>query len=103
MTNKKFQLRATERFKKAYRGLDEQSQNVIKKVLRILEKNPRHPSLRTKKMGYESIFECSANMDLRITFQFEKPDIIVLRNCGHHDESLTSCGKKSPILAHHHA
>ena len=29
--------------------------------------------------------EASANMDIRITFHFEKPDTVVLRNCEHHD------------------
>ena len=55
----------------------------------MMLENPLHRSLRTKKMEeYEHIFEASANMDIRMTFHFEKPDTIVLRNCGHHDEAL---------------
>lgn len=42
-----------------------------------------------KKMeGWDYIFEAGANMDIRITFHFEKTDTIVLRNCGHHDRTL---------------
>jgi len=33
-------------------------------------------------------------MDIRITFHFEKPDTIVLRNCGHHDRTLSNPWKK---------
>lgn len=83
------QLRLTDNFKEKLVGLDSQSQKAIQKALRIMLQNPRHPSLRTKKMeGYDHIFEASANMDIRMTFHYEKPDTIVLRNCGHHDEAL---------------
>jgi mRNA interferase RelE/StbE len=84
-----FTLRLTDNFKEKLVGLDSQSQKAIRKALRFLQNNPKHPSLRTKKMeGHDYIFEASANMDIRMTFHFEKPDTIVLRNCGHHDEAL---------------
>lgn len=82
-------FRRTPQFNSNYASLDAQSQKAIKKALRFLAHNPKHPSLRTKKMeGYEGIFEASASMDIRINFHFEKPDTIVLRNCGHHDRTL---------------
>jgi mRNA interferase RelE/StbE len=82
-------LRITEHFKLQLRSLDSRSQKSVRKALNLLQINPRHPSLRTKKMeGHSYVFEASANRDIRITFHFEKPDTIVLRNCGHHDEAL---------------
>lgn len=82
-------LRPTERFDKSLKRLDPRSQKAIAKALRLLLDNPLHPSLRARKMeGYDQVFEASANMDIRITFHYEKPDTIVLRNCGHHDITL---------------
>lgn len=79
------------RFVKSYARLDKQAQKAIDKALTLLLDDYRNPSLRTKKMqGYEGVFEASANMDIRITFHFEKPDTIVLRNCGHHDRTLNN-------------
>lgn len=84
-------LERTNRFKKAYRKLDKQSQKTINTALILLVDDLSHPSLRVKKMkGYHNpdVWELSANMDLRITFEFIKPDTLILRNCGHHDETL---------------
>ncbi len=58
-----------------------------------LENDFSHSSLRVKKMkGYRNpnVWEASATMDLRITFEIEKPDKLILRNCGHHDETLSN-------------
>ncbi len=47
-------------------------------------------SLRIKKMqGKKGVYEMSANMDIRITFNYEKePARIILRNCEHHDRTI---------------
>ena len=85
------QLVRTERFKKSYQNLDKQSQKTIAKALRLLVENMFHPSLRTRKMeGYHNPYrwEARGNMDLRITFEYEKPELLILRNCGHHDKTL---------------
>lgn len=77
----------TSRFKRSYKKLDDQSQKAIHNALITLIENFKHPSLRVKKMqGYHNpnVWEASANMDLRITFEIEKPDTLILRNCGHH-------------------
>lgn len=84
-------FRRQPRFDENFAGLDAISQKAIKKALRFLAHDWHHPSLRTKKMeGRDYIFEASANMDIRITFQFEKPDTIILRNCGRHDRTLNN-------------
>ena len=59
------------------------------KFLRLIADNPRHPSLRIKKIqGTSDIFEASVNMSVRVTFQFVKPDSVCLRNIGEHDMTL---------------
>jgi len=61
----------------------------VEKFLRLIADEPRHPSLRVKKIqGTTDIFEASVNMALRVTFQFIKPETIYLRNIGEHDMTL---------------
>jgi len=84
-------IERTNHFKKAYKKLDKQSQNTINQTLIMLIKDLSHPSLRVRKMkGYHNpdIWEASASMDLRITFEIIKPNTLLLRNCGHHDKTL---------------
>jgi len=60
----------------------------LKKKLELLLENPRHPSLRTKKIqGQDSIFEASITMNIRMTWQYVE-DGILLRNIGEHDYTL---------------
>jgi len=62
----------------------------LKKKLDLLADNPKHPSLRTKKIkGSEGIFEASINMDIRMTWEFYE-DGILLRNIGKHDKTLNN-------------
>ncbi|KFD40646.1 cytotoxin [Peptococcaceae bacterium SCADC1_2_3] len=78
----------TERFKRMYKRLNSGQQNAIKKSLYLMSKNINHPSLRIKRVqGTKDIWEASATMFLRLTFQREN-DLIVLRNCGEHDKTL---------------
>lgn len=82
-------LHITTRFDKAFGKLDGNSQKAINKAIPLLLEDFSHPSLRTKKMQkHKDVFESSANMDIRMTFHLEKPDTLVLRNCGHHDKTL---------------
>lgn len=81
----------TKPFVKKFKKLDAQSQKAINKALQTMSNDFSHPSLRVKKMkGYHNpdIWEASASMDLRITFEIEKPNTLILRNCGHHDSTL---------------
>ena len=66
------------------------AKKALKKKLDLLADNPKHPSLRTKKIkGREVIFEASVNMDIRITWEFYE-DGILLRNIGRHDKTLNN-------------
>ena len=63
--------------------------NQLDKFLLLIESNPQHSSLRTKKIqGTDEIFEASSTMGIRVTFQYIKPDTIYLRNVGEHDITL---------------
>jgi mRNA-degrading endonuclease RelE of RelBE toxin-antitoxin system len=78
----------TDRFLRAYASLDDQDVERVKKALRLLAENPRHPSLRVKRMqGTENIWEARASLAIRLTFEMQG-EWIVLRNVGAHDETL---------------
>lgn len=81
-----YKLTYTERFKKHYKKLHPNEKKQIKNKIGMLAKNPMHPSLRTKRIqGTKNLFECSANMDIRIIWYYEKDQIIILADVGHHD------------------
>jgi len=76
------------RFQRAYAALDDEQVELAKKALRLLTSNPRHPSLRLKKMqGTADIWEARASRSLRLTFEM-RGDVILLRNVGAHNETL---------------
>ena len=61
-------------------------QKQIMKALNRLADNPAHPSLRAKRIkGHPKMWECSANMDIRILWQYEEELIILALDVGHHD------------------
>jgi mRNA interferase RelE/StbE len=67
---------------------NEAVKRVLKYKLKLLLENPRHPSLRVKKIkGQNDIFEASITMKIRITWQYYN-DGILLRNFGEHDKTL---------------
>lgn len=62
---------------------------ILKEKLSLMYRNPRHPSLRVKKIqGQEDIFEASITMDIRMTWQYIKKDVILLRKIGRNDKTL---------------
>jgi len=78
----------TNRFKNDYKRLSPQIQKMVKEKIVLMQNNPMHPSLRTKKIkGSKDIFECSINMGIRITWQYQSQDIL-LRAVGEHDITL---------------
>jgi mRNA interferase RelE/StbE len=76
------------RFKKEYKKLSSEEKTALHNKLRIMAQNPLHPSLRIKKIqGKEDIFECSINMGIRMTWQYEDGKIF-LRAIGEHNYTL---------------
>lgn len=75
----------TRPFKKDYQGLSGNiRQNVDEQIIRLLD-NPKHPSLRTKKMeGHQTIWEARITGGYRMTFQIDG-DTYLLRRVGTHD------------------
>ncbi|MBN1139295.1 MAG: hypothetical protein JXM73_22150 [Anaerolineae bacterium] len=87
------QLLRTERFRRAYRKLDESYQELVKKALAQFLADRTHPGLRVKRIqGTDRIWEMRTGRDIRITFEFQQNDdgtrAVVLRNVGHHDPTL---------------
>ena len=85
----KISLSRTERFKKCVLELDQTTRKKLKKQLNLLVSNPRHPSLRIKKIkGTRSIFEARVNDFYRFTFQYNDKNEILLRVVGPHNSVL---------------
>ena len=81
-----FQFTFTERFQKHFRDLSSKEKKQLKDKLALLAENPRHPSLRTKRIqGSPDLFECSINMDVRIIWFYQGDIMIILVDVGHHD------------------
>lgn len=79
----------SDKFLENVEKLPKDLKKTLKGKLEILIDNPRHPSLRTKKIqGQENIFEASVTMRIRVTWQYTD-DGILLRNIGEHDKTLT--------------
>ena len=81
----KFKLVFTNAFEKSVKKLNLQEQKQVASKLKILQISPFHPSLRTKKIkGFDNLFECSVNMDIRILWRYEGEEIIITIDIGHH-------------------
>ncbi|MDI6706385.1 MAG: hypothetical protein QME73_09025 [Bacillota bacterium] len=78
----------SDRFKENYAKLNDEMREKVKAKLKLMSKNPMHPSLRTKRVqGTQNIFEASVTMSIRMTWQYVENGIL-LRNVGKHDETL---------------
>ena len=80
----------TNRFKREFKKLPSHVREQAIRKLELLAVNPRHPSLRVKKIrgevrGYRDVFEGSITMDYRFLFRVEEGSYTLL-TCGTHDE-----------------
>ena len=81
-----YRLEPTKAFAKGLKKLSGNEQRAVAGKLKILAKDPFHPSLRTKKVQQlKDVFECSVNMDIRIFWMHKGDRIILLLDIGHHD------------------
>ena len=84
-------IQLTERFKKCYSDLDKNTQKKVDKAIGFLSEDPRYPSLRSKPIkGAPGIYEASADLVYRITFERLPGDVLNLRVVGKHDEALNN-------------
>lgn len=75
----------THSFIRDYKALPEQLQKAVDGKLALLMRNPRHPSLRLKKMqDPRNIWEGRITNGYRFTFQMQG-EAYILRRLGTHD------------------
>ncbi len=73
------------RFRKDYRALPQEIQDIFEIKLLLFLDNPRHPSLRVKRLvGTVNRWEGSVNMNYRFTFQYAEGKVL-FRRIGTHD------------------
>ncbi len=78
-------IQTTRPFDRDYARLSEELKERVDKQLTLLLRNPRHPSLRLKKIrGTEDIWEVRVTGGYRMTMQIAG-DILILRRVGAHD------------------
>ena len=78
-------LQTTRPFDRDYAGLSEDLKERVEKQLALLLLNPRHPSLRLKRIrGTADIWEVRVSRGYRLTLQLAG-DTYLLRRVGPHD------------------
>ncbi|MCL2168435.1 MAG: cytotoxin [Defluviitaleaceae bacterium] len=63
-------------------------QHRVDEKMKLLARDPRHKSLRTKRYHgsvKDEVWESSVSMSIRILWRYEDGKIILLMNVGHHD------------------
>jgi mRNA interferase RelE/StbE len=82
-------IELTDRFKKNFADLPEPIRKKVKKALRLLAENPRHPSLQSKPIqGAPGIYEARVDQFWRLTYERLPEDVLRLRVVGRHDETI---------------
>ena len=81
-------LQLERNFAKHYKKLTAIERGMVDDKLRILARDPWHPSLRTKRIQGTGEFEVSVNMDIRMAITFEGDRLIIMLDVDHHDKLL---------------
>jgi mRNA-degrading endonuclease YafQ of YafQ-DinJ toxin-antitoxin module len=81
-------VRLSERFSTRYEQLPRTIRLKIKKALRLLDSDFRHPGLRSHPVhGFSGVYEAYVDDKYRMTYE-RQGDVLVLRNVDNHDECL---------------
>lgn len=83
-----YRLQLEKSFTKHYKKLTATERGMVDDKLRILSRDPWHPSLRTKRIQGTGEFEVSVNMDIRMAITFEGDKLIIMLDINHHDKLL---------------
>ncbi len=83
-----FRLQLEKNFVKHYKKLTTIERGMVDGKLRILARDPWHPSLRTKRIQGTNEFEVSVNMDIRMAIALEGDKLIIMLDIDHHDKLL---------------
>lgn len=79
----------SETFLRQFKKLPEEIQKKVRKAIRLLAEDPKHPSLRSKPIrGARGIYEMSPDMHYRITYERLPDDVLRLRVISPHDDAL---------------
>jgi mRNA interferase RelE/StbE len=79
----------SEHFLKLFAGLPVVIQDKVKKQIRLLAENPRHPSLHSKPiLGAKGIYEARVDQNYRITYERLEDDTLLLRVVAQHDQAI---------------
>jgi mRNA interferase RelE/StbE len=82
-------IELTDAFKKSFDDLPEPIRKKVKKALRFLAEDPRHPSLQSKPIqGAPGIYEARVDRFYRFTYERLPGDVLRLRVVGRHDETI---------------
>lgn len=74
----------TPKFVKTYRQKPPEMREAIRKAVTLLRTNPRHKSLRSRKMqGHPDVWEARVTQGDRLTYHFEDGTIVLRRHCNH--------------------
>jgi mRNA-degrading endonuclease RelE of RelBE toxin-antitoxin system len=85
------EIETSERFEASYEKLPEEIRKKVKKAMRLLADNPRHPSLQTKPVqSFKGIYEARVDINYRLTYERLPDDLLLLRFVATHDEALKS-------------
>jgi hypothetical protein len=81
-------IRSSERFELKYERLPLTLRAKVKKALKLLDDDFRHPGLRNHPVpGFEGIYEAYVDDKYRITYE-RRGNILMMRNVDNHDECL---------------
>ncbi len=79
----------SDRFIALYKNLPEAIQKKIKRQIKLLAENPRHPSLQTNPiLGTNGIYEARVDINYRMTYERIADDTLLLRVVAKHDDAL---------------
>ncbi|MFU8773058.1 MAG: type II toxin-antitoxin system RelE family toxin [Anaerolineales bacterium] len=83
------EIELTDAFIKFYENLPPEIKKKVKKALRLLAENPRHPSLQTKPVeGAPGIYEARVDQRYHLTYERLAGDVLRMRVVGKHDTAL---------------
>lgn len=79
----------SQRFKKAYQKKNDEQKKRVDDTLTQLAADPRHPGLHAHRIiGTQDVWECYADVSMRVTFQYLPDSMLYLRNNCQHDAVL---------------
>lgn len=82
------EIERSDRFDRRFRAKPPDQQAAILKAIKLLADNPRHRSLRVKRMkSAPGVWEASVTRSDRMTFERQGDSITLRFNC-HHDDTL---------------